>query len=57
MGAPDIDKATAEAEAEADFAGEHDSPSYASEQQDQPGMEPEEETPDGLGGMDLDDRG
>ena len=35
-----------------DFAGEHDSSSHAGEQDDDPGMEPEENTPDSLGGMD-----
>ncbi len=52
MGKPEIDEVTAAAEMDADFAGEHDSSSYANEQQDDPGMEREDETPKSLGGMD-----
>jgi hypothetical protein len=52
MAGTEIDKATAEAEAEADFADEHDSLSDAGEQRDDPGMEPDEDVPDSVAGMD-----
>ena len=37
-----------------DFADEHSRPTYADEQDDDPGMEADESTPDDSGGMDLD---
>jgi hypothetical protein len=35
-----------------DFADEHTSATHAGEQDDDPGMEPDEDTPDSVGGMD-----
>ena len=37
-----------------DVADEHSRPTYADEQDDDPGMEADESTPDDGGGMDLD---
>lgn len=38
---------------EPDFADEHDRPTYADEQVDDPGMEEDESTPDDSGGMGI----
>jgi hypothetical protein len=41
-----------ETDTDTDFADEHDSASHAAEERDEPGMEPDEDTPESLGGMD-----
>ena len=43
-------------ERDPDFADEHSRPTYGDEQQDDPGMEDDESTPDSFGGLDEQNR-